>query len=356
MMKIVSTVTARSVLAVGVALAACGTGEEHGEAELALVGVGDDGAFYRLPEPTFLILENPPRFWESFSLAGDAIGMAIELPVGKYSWRLSRPGGAPEEWPLERHDPSGEVEIVMARLINVQPDALQIAPDARTSVVIAFEAATGGSITFATGVADVSVDVDTTDALGGVIDWLSSTTTVTQSQLSPPPELESVSLPVEGESGFPVRLDARVSGAWEPSTTRSVCAPLRVESIDGGSHQGFSDLLAESTGGLADLCVYDDGTMLIELSRDGIGTSPTFEPMGSAELRFTTFLTTTLPEPAFDGRTLDLSVLAGIYEDLPVGASYEIWDLSPELPGPSRWYFSQHSGQVHGFTFAPAEL
>ncbi len=347
-MRPFGNVFAATIAGVVVAVSACGTGEhgeEVGQVELTIVAVDSEGNTWKLPEGTDLYVY-AGSFADSLSLDGDAAVQSFSLPAGDYEWDLFNLGVSGPEWPLERIDPQNNVETIMATLVNPQPGVFSIFEGDTTSLTLEFDAAVGGSITFAKGTVDVSVEVETNEVVGGdfqcggVVE-----ASLADASVGTPPELLS-RLPSVG-SVFDLTLLGHIDGPWEMTSSDKVCAHVDIDGI-GSPHSGVIDILSESsTGTFAAICLHTSGIAEIHAFGSQPPTTATFNDLGLANLSASTLVFAQLPAPAFDGETLDLSILAGAYD---VDATF-FQTVGDDI---SFGWNGAYSGQVYfSFTAAP---
>src|SRR5262245_55855798 len=88
-----------------ISMAACATTEDRvGTVDMALTTVGTDGATYRLPVGTFLLLSSG-TYIASYDLGADAASLRADIPIGAFSATLMPDLGT--TWPLRRERTDG---------------------------------------------------------------------------------------------------------------------------------------------------------------------------------------------------------------------------------------------------------
>jgi hypothetical protein len=344
--------TLRAMLAVLSTLPALACGptdadEQLGRVELTLSAADANGNTWRLPAGTYLHVQKG-NFQDNLLLDGNAAVASFSLPVGMFDWELWNPNVFGGEWPLELVDAQNNVEIVNATLTNPQPDTFLVLPSSTTSLSLQFDAALGGSITFAKGTVAVDLAVTAIMATGGnfAMGGLVEAAIVDNGATAPP--VLATSLPALGDS-FELTLGGHVDGAWDMWSSDKVCAPIAVDFV-GSDSSGVTDLLFESASEVANgnhICLNTAGVVEIAASRAAAPVTSTFSGLGSSNLAFNTLLVIQLPVVAFDGETLDLGILSGTHN-----ASSTAFLNVAELSN-GNWYSATANGQVT-FNFAPA--
>jgi len=290
--------------------------DDLGTVGVALTATDARGSTYRLPADTRLVMYGG-AFYDEFSLDGDVPFVRITVPAGDYSAELTNGAGYTTQWPLERTAVDGTVETVTAVLTTPMPAPVTITENGQTNLVVNFALPDVGLVTFAEGSVDVSISVsDSTATVSGTS--FSSTFDVTSvfSDPTTPPQLPP-RLPVVGATGIGMNVDAQITGPWAKTSASSACAPVTL-GVATATQPGLADLLTESSGQNAQLCVYGGaGGDVAEIFFYRVGTvtpsTPTFAEFGSQNWLFMTFVDVQLAAPVFDGHTLDLQPLVGTH-------------------------------------------
>lgn len=164
-----------------------------------------------------------------------------------------------------------------------------------------------------------------------------------------PPELDAW-WPAGGTSEMAVVIAGHV-GVWALRSTLRVCAPLDLDRAEGSGGASFAELVEESRGPAAEVCVSSiDGEHVLEtrLVREGPATTPTLAALGRPRYRFEARFGLRLPGPVFDGATLDLRLLDGTHGPLPLHGALHV----AEGAGAAPWYDADISGSAT-FVFRP---
>jgi hypothetical protein len=314
------------------ALAAAGCvsqDERVGSVSAALTAPDSAGGTYRLTPDTRLQIYSSTYFDEA-SLDGDGAIASFDLPVGDYAVSLVHPFGYTDAWPLERTAPDGTIEIVTGYLVTPMPQALAIFEDTTTSLQLVFEVPEFGSITFAQGALDVSLDVGTTTA-SGVEVQVGSTYTATYVEASQP-ELAS-RLPAAADE-VELGLGARVTGPFAKTQANAACAPGHLDSL-GAVHPGMIDLVQELNANIR-ICVFasDPPRLMVQGFRVGAATTPTFADLFTGDWSFVGGVIADLPAPVFDGATLDLDPAVGTF----VGSASASFSVGVYDGAAQSWY------------------
>jgi hypothetical protein len=337
------------LLASLLAVAGCGGAEPapFGSVAVALTSTGADGAIYRLrPGTRVRMAQDGGGFFGEFDVGGDAAVVRLDLPVGEYRAQLFDGLFYPEGmWFLERVVGT-TTETVEARLVTPMPVALEVLEDATTSLVFQFSVARGGVLTFAYGSVDVSIDVAVVEATGFRYSMGASPATVERVVIAPnAPAGLSTLVPGVG-SANPFTITGTL-GNWRAASPGQVCAALVVEGIGGDAI--LQDLLLEAvnaSGAMGEearstacLSPGADGALelTVSLYRRGPPVTQGFADLGEDELGFFVQWTSKgVPEEAWDGRSLDLDALAGLYSHQQTSVRYEIL---ADIP----WYIADAS-------------
>src|SRR5262245_60983227 len=141
------------------ALAACAVGVgETGTVEVPLSTIGADGATYRLPEGSQVLLTNG-EYFQYLLVDGPEASLHVEVPVGSVNATLWNPAGYADRWPLVRELADGTTDTVMATLATPLPATVEVAEGQTASIAFSFVVAQIGTISFAHGAVDISVAV-----------------------------------------------------------------------------------------------------------------------------------------------------------------------------------------------------
>ncbi|MCI0634459.1 MAG: hypothetical protein L0206_11180, partial [Actinobacteria bacterium] len=322
----------------------------------AIVATSPSGATYRLPPGTMLQVFSP-TYNETFLLDGDDTLVTIEVPAGEVFANLIHPSGYTNMWPLER-TLGVDTDGIFARLVTEMPVPLTVPTGASVPLVLTFRVA-GGTIRFAQGNIDVSVDVEEVGATSGQVSVFADL--VVNSAIFGPdlPASLAASLPEDGKE-VQLSLGGGLTGPWVQRTSTMICADISIAAGKPGFHEGFESLMIETFGevgslGSAELCVRDGPGIVVPLAhifgfRVGAPTTSLFADATSEELVFAAALSAELPESFFDGDTLDLTQFHGRF---PV-MTHIATSVRPNVAGASDWYSSFPEGPGE-LTFVPIE-
>ncbi len=349
--------TCATAVATAAALAGCaetGTGDDStGSLAAAVTATGADGATYRLPAGTYVQVWND-TFNDYFLMDGDDPVVSIELPVGDYNVSLVNGGGYTFQWPLERTNVDATTETVESTLLTPQPISVSIFEDATTTLVFQFLVVDGGTVTFAHGVLDISIDVDVTESVMGRA--MFSGTYVKNYELysaTAPADL-STHVPAMGSNVFH-QITVNVAGDWEQTSSYSACSSATL--YGGVVSLSIYDLTREAwlSGATARVCIYGapyDPTVWVSSSRTGAALTPAFQSYGALDFYFDQSMTGVLPDQIFDGTTLDLGAMTGTF-DVAANLRSDIWASGDGGASWDNWYTDSNDGATITFQFLP---
>lgn len=296
-----------AILTLGMALlGGCAADTGAGAIELALTTTDSEGAVYRLPAYASLSLRSG-TFSDSFSLAGDGTSVRIEVPPGTYEASMGDEGS---QVALERRVGAGPVETVLATLVTPMPIAIDVVEGGTASIEVELRVPDRGTITFEeAGAIDVSIDVSRGAPTGYDIRSYASLFQVATTGWEVPESIES-RFPETGDTRLPLALEARLTGDFVRTSSRTLCAPLEVSRLTTTDGTGLAEVLAEATaaGSSARLCL-DHTYVTIQLERSGAATTAMALETGASEHLFRVTLYTHLAESVYEDATLDLDAL-----------------------------------------------
>jgi len=362
--------------ALAVALFACNSGPtatDYGSVKLSLVGTAPDGTRYRLPAGSVLFFgSTASTFSLSYVLDGDMNAALISLPVGTYDVDLSGPNGETTDWTLDRIDAAGNViGTVHTTLTTPNPTSVTVASGQTTPLAYDFGIPTGGTITFASGNVNVTLNVSDITATSFTFDTDFAFSVSNASFFNP---ALATRLPGVG-SALQLQVSGTLTGPWQEiggsggegiTAQYFVCAPMQPQDKTGIGSAGWSDLVAESggadpisaLGGLV-LCIIDDGTnnyARVRLSRTGTPTTPTFSDLVSPgqQLWFRVQAAGALPSRVYnyETHTLALGQLMGDFPNLPLNNTLSTGRVTeaPNSTIGNTWYTSRFNGAM-SFSF-----
>ncbi|HEU5057202.1 MAG TPA: hypothetical protein VFU21_11780 [Kofleriaceae bacterium] len=345
-----------TAVAAAAALAGCAETspdeDSYGSLATAITATGTDGATYRMPAGTYVQAWSG-TFSDWWSMDGDFQILTIEVPVGDYQVALGHASGYTVEWPLERTNPDATTETVNATLVTVQPVAVTVNEGATSSLVFQFQVVDGGTVTFAHGLIDISIDVDVTTSTVGRATY-SATYNKDSEDLGPtaPPELGDM-VPAVGSAVFH-QISVNVVGDWVQNTSNSACSTATL--IGGTVSASYVEITREAwLGGTARLCVYGGiyaPYVFVESWRAGPAITATFQALPADELYVYQTMSTILPDPIFDGTNLDLGAMTGTFT--LSGSMYTyLYGLPPGGSSFEYWYGDFNSSAAQTFTFVP---
>ena len=350
-----------TAIAAAAAIAGCAeTAEDeadsYGSLATAVTATGTDGATYRLPAGTYVQAYND-IFYDAWSMDGDNSILSVEVPVGSYYVYLGHPDGYAIEWPLERENPDATTETVSATLLTGQPVSVVVNENATTSLVFQFLVVDGGTVTFAHGIIDISVDVTVEESTIGRA-MFSGTYLKDFEFFGPtaPADLDT-HVPAMSENVFH-QMIVNVAGDWHQTSTTTVCSTATLNS--GVVSNSIYDLTREawlpdgSSTPNATLCVFagPNPYLWVMSNRSGAALTPAFQAYGDYQFYFQQQMNTYLPDQVFDGDTLDLGAMTGNFE-LPAYLSSSISAFPAGGSTWETWYYDSNTGSNVTFQFTP---
>jgi hypothetical protein len=288
--------------------------ESVGSIEVPLTAPGANGATYRLPPDTLLVVASG-MFGDGFPLDGDAPSLAVKLPPGVYGVSLFNPAGYSRTWPLTRENADGTTETVQATLLDLPP-LVTVAEGQTTPLAIRFQVATAGPISFSHGTVLAFVEVDEVEATSFqfVIDAASLSTLDSRPTPFAPPEL-APRLPTPGSTGQSYRMTAQTVARWFVASSDTACANV-LAFVEGAGEGQWSDLLLEAqSADQAFICIQQRGPQRASIDFSTTHTGPAATPL-LADLGDLTYSVSyraggEVAADVFDGATLHLSALVG---------------------------------------------
>jgi hypothetical protein len=344
-----------AVIGATAALGACSetSGEDtYGTIEAAITAPGGNGSTYRLPDGTVASVFSA-TYGDSFSLDGDAQVVAFDVPVGDYDVYLQNYNGYTVEWPLQRTNADMTVETVNATLLTPTPVAVTVLEDQVSNLVFQFQVVDGGTITFAQGTIQISVAVDETESVAGRLDIGGDYQKNYENFGETAPAALADRVPAVGDAIFQ-DVYLNVVGDWVQSSSNTVCSSA---SFIGGVVSGnIYDLTLEAwtDDATARVCLYGNGAspyIYIDSFRSGPPLSSTFLDLGT-DFYIQQFVGDWLPNPVFDGETLDLSGLTGTLTLPNAGLSTVVWALNGD-GNYDYWYQDSYGATSVTLRFRP---
>ena len=351
-------------------VSACATDDRDlGGVAAALTSTGADGATYRLTPGTRLTLSGTNLPGYDVGLDGDGTVVTVPVAPGDYQASIYDQNGDTTAWPLER-TLNGTTTIVTGQLVTPQPAPLTVVSQQTTSLVLQFDVATAGTITFDRGTVGVSVGVNEQPGKGFTA-GADGTGDVAGAPLSDGPYAAGLAalLPGAGVTGLHVAVSGHVTGPWAESggsrdpdgISEFVCAPFQLDASSGSGNDGLVALIAEANHGTApdflygnaNLCVIDNGTtgqVRLRLSREGAAETPAFTTiLGTASALFHVQILGDLPTRVYNSDTgvLDANALLGA-GSLPMHLKLQVRDGTNIG---SFWYAATVNG-TETFSFA----
>ena len=352
--RLVRCATAVAAAAMLAGCAETGADEDsYGSLAAAVTATGEDGATYRLPAGTWVQVWNG-TFYDSWLMDGDATVVSVEVPVGDYYVSLAHADGYTVEWPLDRTNPDATTETVNSTLLTPQPVSVTVTEGAVSTLVFQFQVVNGGTVTFAHGVIDISIDVDVTESTVGRA-MFSGNYVKSYESVGPtaPPELAAL-LPATGDTVFH-QIRVNVLGDWVQTSSNSACSSVQL--VSGIVSLSLFDVTREAwyPDASAQLCVYGNvyaPFIYISSSRSGAALTPNFQALGDYQFYFQQAMSTTLPDAVFDGETLDLGALTGTF-DLAANLTTSIFAMPTGGSAWENWYNDGNDGSSVTFEFVP---
>ncbi len=345
-------VTAAAALA-GCAESGSEDADSYGSLAAAVTATGTDGATYRLPAGTYVQVWND-TFYDSWSMDGDMNILSVEVPVGDYHVALAHPSGYVIDWPLDRTNPDATTETVNSTLLTPQPVDVSVTEGNTSSLVFQFQVLNGGTVTFAHGLIDFSIDVNVDESTIGRASF-TGTYTKDSEYIDPaaPAELAGMVHPL-GSSVFH-SITVHVVGDWVQNSSNSVCSTATL--MYGTVSASYVELAREAwTGGAtAQLCVFGgayEPFLYVYSYRAGPAVTATFQTLGDVEFYFYQQISTVLPDAVFDGDTLDLGAMTGTFT-LSGGVSSQIYAIPSGGSSYEYWYADDNSTSGLTFQYVP---
>jgi len=229
---------------------------ETGSISAAISTVGPDGATYSFPTSTYLIV-TAPTWTHWFPIDGSGTTFFQNLPPGDYTLQLNFPSGEPS---LVRTDGTITSEVA-AVWTDAQPVAVHIDAGVTTPVVLHFDVAGLGDITFVDGTLQVEIQVDDAaiDEQASQVQELGSVQVNGQYDLDPgaPYALE---LATVAGSWYYQGLTLQALGPWqEQGTSAYACMPVQVVGITTGGDDGVGRRMRQLDGAQGTVCISDAG-------------------------------------------------------------------------------------------------
>jgi len=354
--RLVRCVTA---LVAAAAIAGCAETEpdesdSYGSLATAVTATGTDGATYRLPAGTYVQVWND-TFYDYWSMDGDMNILSVEVPVGDYYVSLTHSNGYTIEWPLDRTNPDATSETVNGTLLTPQPVSVTVTEGNTSSLVFQFQVVDGGTVTFAHGLIDFSIDVNVAETTVGRMTYSGTYTKDAETfGATAPPELVPMVHPL-GASIFH-QIAVNVVGDWVQNSSNSACSTATL--IGGTVSSSYVELSREAwTGGAtARVCVYGgiySPFVFVTSTRSGPAVTATFSTLtGVDQFYFSQQMTTVLPDTVFDGETLDLGAMTGTFT-LSGSVSSQIYAIPTGGSAFENWYYDGNNSSAMTFQFVP---
>jgi hypothetical protein len=328
--------------------------DAYGSLATAITATGSDGATYRMPAGTYVQLYNG-TFYDYWSMDGDFQILTIDVPVGGYDASLTHSSGYTVEWPLERTNPDATTETVNATLITPQPVAVTVNEGATSSLVFQFQVVDGGTVTFAHGLVDISIDVEVDESTVGRATY-SATYTKESENFGPTAPVELGDLVHGVGEGVFHQITVNVVGDWVQNSSNSACSTATL--IGGTVSNSYVELTREAwtgSGTTARLCVYGgiySPFIIVWSYRAGPAVTATFQALGAFDFTFYQTMSTVLPDPVFDGTNLDLGAMTGTFT--VSGSMYSsVYALPSGGSAYEFWYDDYNSSAAQTFTYVP---
>jgi hypothetical protein len=318
------------------AFAACGDPQPAGSGQVVLsLTTTDpvDGTIYRLtPGSRLAVSASDNSYYDTFSLDADWPLVSVNVPANDYQATLENGSISGGVWPLQRTLPDGTTDTINAKLVTPMPAAFTVPDNGSYPLVLRFQVA-GGTITFAYGTIDTSVEVGVVAATGGSLSGLAGLGPALVQHTPSTPSWIVDALPPYAATGMVVSFSGTLTGGWSQRSSTLVCAPMSGRMSSSGQFNGFDDLVTEA-GGPLELCIEGapggPSRLRLQAGRTTTGTTETFSDSDAPPKTFSTLLVAQLPVAVFDGgHTLDLSQLD---HDFTVGGTFEA-AVSSKLDG-----------------------
>jgi len=164
----------------------------------------------------------------------------------------------------------------------------------------------------------------------------------------------STHVPAMGSNVFH-QIIVNVTGDWEQTSSYSACSSATLNS--GVVSLSIYDLTREAwlSNATARVCIYGapyDPTVWVSTTRVGPAITPAFQAYGDLDFIFDQAMTGVLPDPIFDGETLDLGAITGTF-DVAANLRSDIWASSTDGASWDSWYTDSDDGATITFQFLP---
>lgn len=343
MVRSLSCLTAFVLAVAAAGCAQAPASELTGYVNIPLIASGAGGVIYRMPPNTQLNLSQGGQLVDIFSLDDNAASQTLEVPPGDYGVSLTDLAGDTTVWPLTRVNPDGTTQVVQG-LLAISP-TISVADHQTTPLVIRFQVAAIGPITFQVGAIDVSVEVDETSATA--FDFtITGPSLATDFVFVGPnaPAALAPRLPALNDSGDRYAVTAHTTGPWSFVASNFVCAPVSA-SVSAAGNQGFVELMAEATPtGFDQLCIQQvapgEAFLFMSFFRQGPAATPLLSDLGDRQYFVGHDFSAEVAADVFDGFTLDLRPLSGAHP----ASLFVFGDISTETTAPDgnttfdTWY------------------
>ena len=347
-----------TALAAAAALAGCSETEpSESDSFGSLAAAGESGTWVQVWNDTF---------YDAWSMDGDMNILSVEVPVGDYYVSLGHSNGYTVEWPLDRTNPDATTETVDGTLLTPQPVSVTVTEGMTSSLAFQFQVVDGGTVTFAHGLIDFSIDVNVAESTVGRGTW-TGTYTKDAENFGPtaPAELTGMVHPLGASIFHQIRMNPantgqndrpNVVGDWHQTSSNSVCSTATL--LGGTVTSSYVEFAREAwTGGAsAQLCIYGGiyaPYIYVTSSRSGPAVTATFSMLtGVDSFYFSQTIATVLPDTVFDGDTLDLGAMTGTFS-VSGNVYSSMWAQPTGSTSYEAWYSDNNTSTSMSFDFTP---
>jgi hypothetical protein len=280
--------------------------EHVGTLTAALATTGSDGAVYKFPAGSTLLVQSD-TFAQNLALDGADSSLSLRIPAGTFTASFS-----PAPLQLEK-TVGASTALVNATLLNTLPLTFVVVENQTTTLDLKFQVQGLGDITFSPGQLLVTLSVVKVDGTASRTVTQGSTT-VTDVSFDPsasPAAKSLLGVNVGDAPGLGVTF--QTSGTWRLANSASACISGQVVSVSFPGGTGFGARMAEELNGTGDFCVIDFGaTDTITLRVDNFTTPADQTATLPSTYDFALALSAPLTSDIFDGVNLRQSALESI--------------------------------------------
>jgi hypothetical protein len=248
-----------------------------GAVALALTTTGPDGATYRLPSPSILVVSKAGSnsIFRTFSLSESEESFDFNLEAGDYTFNLQWLADQDGKIFLTRENGTQD-EKVQAQLLSENPMSITVAQGGSVDVALRFAVETVGDLDFAVGNVKVHASVEDGGKSPGRGYGGTGELRITSATATATGKLGAVKGLSVG-SVFHVQYEVERNGDWTINGD-TACVPVVGRKLTVEENGILASLFHESEGGDGVFCIQDraaGGVLSIDLWRSGELNDPT---------------------------------------------------------------------------------